>query len=254
VTFERQRAIAYVTLSRPAAGNALDEATWRGLEKAFERAAEATSVRATILRAEGDVFSVGTDVAELESKAAEDRSDYVDDVVQPGLDAIRSHPNPTIALVEGTAADMGCDLVLFADMAVASTDSQFSQPAATRGLVPSPWLAHGARAVGEKKQLELAMTGDALPASEMADAGLVNYAVSPTQAPDVARELARSTMAAAPHALESIGAARGARRTEGGDEIASAWGEFDALLKTEATRHGLSRHIEDRSPRWDPTE
>jgi hypothetical protein len=88
----------------------------------------------------------------------------------------------------------------------------------------------------------------------MADAGLLNYAVSPTQAPDVARELARSTMAAAPHALERIGAARGARRTEGGEETASAWGEFDALLKTEATRHGLSRHIEDLSPRWDPTE
>jgi enoyl-CoA hydratase/carnithine racemase len=57
------------------------------------------------------------------------------------------------------------------------------------------------------KQLELAMTGDALPASELADAGLVNYVVSPTRASDVARELARSTMAAAPHALETIGAA-----------------------------------------------
>ena len=254
VTYERQQAIAYVTLSQPAAGNALDEATWCGLRKAFDRAAEATSARATILRADGDVFSVGTDAAELESKAAEDHSDYVDDVVQPGLDAIRTHPNPTIALVEGTAADMGCDLVLLADMAVASTDSEFSQPAATRGLVPSLWLAHGAQAVGKKKQLELAMTGDALPASELADAGLVNYAVSPTQAPDVARELARSTMAAAPHALETIGAARSAPGTAGADEAASAWREFDALLETEATRHGLSRYIEDRSPRWDPTE
>jgi enoyl-CoA hydratase/3-hydroxyacyl-CoA dehydrogenase len=251
VTYERQEALAYVSLSEPADGNTLGETAWRGLRDALERAAETETVRATILRADGDVFSVGADVEELESLSPDDVSAYLNDVIRPGVEAIRTHPKPTVALVEGTAADMGCDLVLLTDMAVASTDSEFSQPAATTGIIPPLWLAHGGPAVGKKKVLELAMTGDALTASESAEAGLVNYAVSPTQAPDVARELAASTTAAAPHALEAIGACWcDSEAAEVGERAERGWREFEALLDTEPTRHGLSHALDGPSPRW----
>jgi enoyl-CoA hydratase/3-hydroxyacyl-CoA dehydrogenase len=255
VTYEREENLAYITLSRPAVGNVLNEATWRGLQDAFARAAETEAVLATILRADGDVFSLGVDVGELKSRSPDEVSAFVADVVRPGVDAIRTHPKPTVALVEGSAADMGCDLVLLTDMAVASTDSDFSQPAATRGIIPPMWIAHGAQSVGKKKVLELAMTGDSLPASEAAEAGLVNYAVSPTQASDVARELAKTTSAAAPHALEAIGRSWRATEMGGADEWAeSCWREFEGLLDTEATHHGLSCYLNDQTPRWGSPE
>lgn len=253
VEYERRDFYAVVTISRPEKSNALDEEAWVGLEKALERSDEDDSVRATVVRGDGSAFCAGNDVAEMASwESAPEASEFFEGVIRPVVEAIRTHPTPVISLVDGTATGTGCELVLLSDMAVASTGSQFGQPEATVGLFPPLWLVHGATDMGKKKALELAMTGDLFPATEAEEMGLVNYAVSDTQAEDVARELARSTTASAPGSLELItGTWTRIADSLAAEQLDRAVGDLATQIHTDEGRHGLSSFLTDDSPRWE---
>lgn len=205
VEYERRGFYALITLSRPDRDNALDEAAWSGLEAALEHARDSDTVRATILRGAGDAFCTGVDADEIkEREDVDDVSTYFEEMVDPVIDSLHTHPKPVISLVDGVATGVGCELVLLSDMAIASERSRFGRPETDIGGDSPNWIARGATSVGKKKTMELAMTGNRFPANEAASFGLVNYAVSADQAADVARELARSTTASSPEALESV--------------------------------------------------
>lgn len=253
VEYERRDYYAMVTLSRPDKLNALDEAAWRGFRAALERASEDEAVRATVVRGAGEAFCAGDDIAEMAGwETVDEGSEFFEEVALPAVEKFRTHPKPTIALVDGVATGMGCELVLLSDMAVAADGSRFGQPEATIGALPPIWLTHGVTGVGKKKLLELAMTGDLLSATEAEEIGLVNYAVSADQARDVARELARSTTASAPGSVASIKEIW--HRME--DDLIAAWfayaiNELTERVQTEEGRHGLAAFLDDESPRWE---
>jgi enoyl-CoA hydratase/3-hydroxyacyl-CoA dehydrogenase len=177
---------------------------------------------------------------------------YLADVVLPTIDALRAHPKPTVAFVDGIAAGTGCELVLLSDMAVATEASRFGQPESTIGVLPPIWLTHGVTSVGKKKLLEIALTGDFLSAREAEEIGLVNYSVSDDQAWDVARELVHSTTASAPGATTSvIDLWHGLE-----DDLVGVWfedaaSEFAERVQTEESTHGISAFFSDSSPRWE---
>ena len=252
VEYARTEFVATITFSRPEKMNAMDKATWQGLRSALERARNDATVRATILRGAGSAFSAGDDIAEMADwETVAESSEYYDEHVFPVLEEFRAHPTPTIALVNGTATGMGCELVLLSDMAVAASGSRFGQPEGTIGTIAPIWLAHGMTDVGTKKVMELAMTGDLVSSAEAADMGLVNYTVSAGQASDVARELARSTTASAPNSIEAIKAVRRDQEAE----LKSAWtdqavDDFFELLQMDAAQHGLSAFLNNEPPRW----
>jgi enoyl-CoA hydratase/3-hydroxyacyl-CoA dehydrogenase len=253
ITYERRDFAAIITLNRPSKLNAMDETSWLGLRAALEHAAEDDDVRATIIRGAGNTFSAGDDIAEMQGwETADEGSTYFDEVALPTIETLRAHPKPTIALVDGIATGAGCEMVLLCDLGVAADGSRFGQPEATIGAIPPAWLTYGITTASKKEIMELAMTGDLLSASEAADIGLVNYAVDDGQAEDVARELARSTTAAAPQSIETI------KDTWVGmeNELFDAWlayavSELTALIQTEEGRHGLAAFLEDDTPRWE---
>ena len=253
IEYERREFIAYVTLSRPEKLNAMNEDAWRGLKSALERAETDEGVQVTIVRGAGDAFSAGDDIAEMRKweTAAEGR-EFFDTVALPTIEALRTHSKPTIALVDGVATGVGCEMTLLSDLAVAAEDSQFGQPEATIGALPPLLLAYGPLSLGKKDVFELAFTGKSFSATESDDAGLVNHTVGMGQARDVARELARSTTASAP---QSIAAMKDLwSRFE--DEMAGAWleetvTELTTLLQTEEGEHGLSAFLNGEDPRWE---
>jgi enoyl-CoA hydratase/3-hydroxyacyl-CoA dehydrogenase len=253
VEYEKREYLAYVTLNRPEKLNALDKASWNGLRNALERAECDNDVRVTVLRGAGDAFSAGDDIAEMQEwESATEGQEFFETVVLPAVEALRTHSKPTVALVDGVATGAGCELALLSDLGVAAEGSQFGQPEATIGALPPLLLAYGATSVGKKTMLELAMTGDLFSAAEAADAGLVNYAVSRTQAPDVARELARSTTASAPGSIAAM------KRLWSGyeEELAAAWrdeavNDLTDQLWTEEGQHGLETFLGGGSPRWE---
>ena len=253
VEYAKQSFVAKITLSRPAKKNAMDESAWRGFRAALAHAREDSDVRATIIEGEGGAFSAGDDIAEMsEWESVDEAREYFDDVLLPAIGEFRTHPHPTVCLVDGIAAGAGCELVLLSDMAVATDESRFGQPEGTIGALPPIWLTHGIAELGKKTVLELAMTGEFLSASEAQEVGLLNYVVGSNQALDVAREVSRSTTASAPGSVESIKAVWNDLEDElFADQLQQATDALAEQLLSEEGRHGLRAFLTGDSPRWE---
>lgn len=252
VEYERREFYAVVTLNRPEKLNALDRDSWEGLNEALSRAATDDDVRATLLRGAGDAFSAGDDIAEMQSwESAEEGEEFFQNVALPAIEAVRTHPKPTIAVVDGIATGAGGEIVLLSDLAVATRGSRMGQPEATIGALPPIWLMYGTTSIGKKKLLEVAMTGDLVSASEAEDMGWVNYAVSRNQEMDVARELARSTTESAPQSIEAIKSVwSGFEADLHGSWMDESVSDLVELLQTQQGREGLSAFLANEDPSW----
>lgn len=205
VVYERREYTAWITLNRPDSLNALDEPTWEGLTTALERAAADDAVRATVLRGAGRAFCAGDDIAEILSwESTEDASEMVKQTLGPAVQTVREHPKPLVAAVDGVANGGGCELVMLSDLAVASTDSDFALPEAKIGALPPIALTYGRTSLGKKAIMELALTGEQVPANQAEEMGIVNYTVGSSQVEDVVRELIRATTSSSPGSTAAI--------------------------------------------------
>ncbi|MFD1514198.1 3-hydroxyacyl-CoA dehydrogenase/enoyl-CoA hydratase family protein [Halomarina rubra] len=253
VEYERQEFVAYVTFSRPEKRNAMDEGAWRGLRSALERAREDDAVRATVLRGSGGAFSAGDDIQEmLDWETVEEGKEFLSEVLLPAIEDLRTHPMPTISLVDGVATGAGCEMVLLSDMAVASSGSRFGQPEGKIGAFPPMWATYGVTNLGKKSVLELAMTSDLVTARKAEDIGLLNYVLDGDQATDVARELARSTTANAPGSNALIKSTWTGLEADLVDEwFEDAAEDLAEQLLSEEGRHGLAAFLNKETPRWE---
>src|ERR1700761_4581910 len=109
---------------------------------------------------------------------------------------------PLIAAVEGWALAGGCEVALACDLIVAANDAKFGIPEVKRGLVAAAGgLIRLPRRIPAGIAMELALTGDPLPATEAYRLGLVNRLTAAGGALDGARELAARIAANGPLAV-----------------------------------------------------
>jgi enoyl-CoA hydratase/3-hydroxyacyl-CoA dehydrogenase len=253
VRYERREGVAWITLDRPERLNALDSASWAGLETAFERAEADQAVRATVLRGEGRAFCAGDDIAEIrEWGSREEADEALRGTLGSTVATMREHPKPVIAAVDGVANGGGCELVLLSDLAVASRGSDFALPEARIGALPPIALTYGRASLGKKALMELALTGEQFPASEAESMGVVNHVVGREQVEDVARELARSTASSGPESVATIKDLWASME----DDLLDRWFDeaMDALAErvaSEEAEEGLSAFLEKRSAEWE---
>jgi 2-(1,2-epoxy-1,2-dihydrophenyl)acetyl-CoA isomerase len=187
--------VAWLTLNRPDAGNALT-AEQRGIMlELLEGAAGDLDVRAIVLTASGDRhFCTGGDLRVAATAAEPPRPKRADAPEQPtgtamrGLErhlgaqrfiaALQDCPKPIIAAVNGTAAGLGAHVAFACDLVVAADTARFIEIFARRGLIPDgggPYLV--TRLVGPQKAKELFFFGDDIPADRALQLGLVNRVV-----------------------------------------------------------------------------
>src|SRR5205085_8235001 len=90
--------------------------------------------------------------------------------------AITALDKPVVAAVHGPAAGVGCSIALAADLCVASEEASFLLAFARIGLMPDGGsTATVAASVGRARAMRMALLGEALPAREAYDAGLVSH-------------------------------------------------------------------------------
>jgi len=253
VIYERREYTAWITLNRPDNLNALDEPTWEGLHTALDRAAADDDVRATVLRGAGRAFCAGDDIAELLSwDSAQDATEMIEGSLNPTVQAVRNHPKPLVAAVDGVANGGGCELVMLTDLAVASTDSTFALPEARIGALPPIGITYGRTSLGKKAIMELALTGDQRSATWAADNGIVNYTVEAPQVEDIVRELIRTTTGSSPGSIEAISELW----VEMEDDLLDEWFEDGLAKLTERmqsaeAKEGLEAFLDKESPSWE---
>lgn len=187
---ELNGAAAILTLARPEKRNALSLDLMRALRDEVRRYSRMPEVRVLILAADGKVFSAGHDLSEMRGWTVTDYREIFDTCTEL-MTAIRKAPQPVIAEVQGLATAAGCQLVAACDLVIASEGAAFATPGVRIGLFCSTPMVELSRAIGQKRALEMLLTGRAVGVREAADWGLVNRIASPESLRAESLELAR---------------------------------------------------------------
>ena len=164
-----------VTLARPDRRNALSLDVIHELTATMSAIA-ASDALGVILAAEGPVFSAGHDFADM-LDADVDTTRRLFEACTVMMDTVQSMPQVVIARVHALATAAGCQLVASCDLAVAAAGASFALPGGKGGLFCHTPLVPVVRAIGRKRALEMALTGDPIDAVTAADWGLVNRVV-----------------------------------------------------------------------------
>ncbi len=242
-----------VVIDRPKA-NAIDAATSRELSRVFAAFRDDPDLRVAILTGAGDrFFSAGWDL-----NAAVEGEDYEADYGEGGFGGFGELPGllkPVIAAVNGMAVGGGFEIVLAADLVVATDHARFWLPEASLGLMPDSGSVRLPRMLPPAVANEVLYAGRRLNAADALRWGLVNSVAGPADLMAEARALAARVVAAAPLSVAAICEVRD--RTvhlplrEAFELLRS--GEltaYEAMLASEDAAEGPKAFTEGRTPRW----
>jgi enoyl-CoA hydratase len=174
---------ASIRLNRPGSGNRLLTEELQQLGRTIRELGERPTVKAVIVRAEGEQFCMGRQPgpAGAAPKSAPMSAMAIrQGVTEPILGVyadIRATPVPVIALVQGEARGFGCALVGQCDLAIASDSATFSMPEMETNLPPTLAISAVLGKVPPKRLLHLIYTRARISAAEALQIGLVGEVV-----------------------------------------------------------------------------
>lgn len=199
--YEVREGIAWITLNRPMALNAMNLAMRAGLDQAWSSFEGDPSARVAVLSgAGGRAFSAGADLKER----------AVTDAAAPEIRWAhgareRALRKPTIAAVDGVCFGGGFELALSCDIRIATSRTQFGLPEIRRGFFPGgggPMRL--ARMIPLTSAMELLLTGDPIDAETALRLGIISRIVPEDGLQDAASDLARRISRNAPLAVEAV--------------------------------------------------
>ncbi|OLL20288.1 MULTISPECIES: crotonase/enoyl-CoA hydratase family protein [unclassified Rhodococcus (in: high G+C Gram-positive bacteria)] len=246
VTVEQHERILLVTIDRPEARNAINREVSFALSDAMDRLDQDPSLSVAVLTGAGGNFCAGMDLKAF--VRGEDPS-----VPGRGLGFTEAPPRkPVIAAVEGFALAGGTELALATDLIVASRTAMFGIPETKRGLVAGGGgLIRLPQRIPYQLAMELALTGDNLPATRAHELGLVNRLTEPGEAMEAAMELARKITANGPLAVavtkEVITQSRDWPAAEAFDRQRTM---IDPVFTSADAKEGALAFAEKRAPVW----
>ena len=201
VRYEKEGAIAVLTLDRPERLNAMADPMWDALYEHLGGIAVDEEVRAVILTGAGRAFCSGGDVTSMA------KSDIVSGRARSKrrhrtIQALYSLEKPVIAAVRGAVYGIGNALALACDLVIASDNAKFSMAFKKVGVVPDGGaIFFLAQNLGIARAKELVYTARAVPAAEALALGLVARVVPDDGLEAEARALARELAESATYAL-----------------------------------------------------
>jgi enoyl-CoA hydratase/carnithine racemase len=246
VRYEVDHGVAWVTIDRPEARNALNAAVRTGLVDAARRFNDDSRAHVLVLTGAGDqAFCAGGDLKEMaESELTVPPPDFV-----PQFGRTVEVAKPTIAAVNGIAYAGGFLLALTCDLCVAAEHARFAVTEAKVGR-GAPWAARLGRIVPPRIAMELLVTGDPIDARRAHELGFVNTVVAGDGLRGAAQGLAERIAANAP--LSVAAAKRMVREAWDGDPDAFAAAEalWEPVYLSEDAQEGPRAFRERRTPEW----
>ncbi|BBR88546.1 TPA: 2,3-dehydroadipyl-CoA hydratase [Escherichia coli] len=243
----RQQRVLLLTLNRPAARNALNNALLTQLVNELEAAAIDTSISVCVITGNARFFAAGADLNEMVEK---DLAATLNDT-RPQLWArLQAFNKPFIAAVNGYALGAGCELALLCDVVVAGENARFGLPEITLGIMPGAGGTQRLiRSVGKSLASKMVLSGESITAQQALQAGLVSDVFPSDLTLEYALQLASKMARHSPLALQ---AAKQALRQS--QEVALQAGLaqerqlFTLLAATEDRHEGISAFLQKRTP------
>jgi enoyl-CoA hydratase/carnithine racemase len=228
------------------------------------------SLRVAILTGEGRAFCAGADLKEWDrANNSSSQSTPVPELSREqqqrsmppsGFGALsrRRGKKPVICAVNGICFGGGCEMIINADIVVASSNATFGLPEVKIGVVAlAGALTRLVRTVGKQRAMEMALTGRTLSAEEAREWGLVNKVVGREEVVEESIGIAETIAGNSPDSVivsregikmgwEGVGAEEGTRL------LAENW--YSRMDKGENMKEGVRSFVEKRKPVWVPSK
>jgi len=247
VLTERRDNVLLITLNRPEARNAVNLALAEGIAAALDELDNDGDLQVAILTGAGNGFCAGMD---LKAFVTGERP-WVGDRGFAGI-VQRGPRKPIIAAIEGFAVAGGFEIALACDLIVAAKGAKLGVPEVKRSLVAAGGaLLRLPQRMPMGLAMELALTGDPMPADRLYELGVVNRLAEPGGAVDAALELAAQITPNAPLALDATKQVLQGQRDWSEEAFWIKQGEITApVFVSEDAREGATAFSEKRAPVW----
>ena len=247
IIVETRGKVGLVTLNRPQALNALNEALIAELNDALTGFESNLEVGCTVITGSEKAFAAGADVKEMAGKT------YVEAYLGRFLDGwtrISETRKPIIAAVSGFCLGGGLELAMMCDFIIASETARFALPEITLGIMPGAGGTQRLpRFIGKAKAMDLILTGRMMDAGEAERCGLVARVVAPERLLDealaAAAKIASYSLPIVMMAKETVNRAQESSLAEGARFERRL---FLSMFATEDQKEGMKAFIEKRKP------
>jgi len=191
ILFSVDEGLARLTLNRPARLNAFNADLAHAWRDATAEATSRADVKAIVVDAAGPAFCAGGDVIEMATTMGSgDEITALAEVINAGIRSLTESAVPVVAAAHGTTAGGGLGILLSSDYAVVGSRSRLGSLYANIGLTPDLSVsAQLARAIGQRRALQLVLQDRLLSAAEAVEWGLVAEVVEGDDASDEAEKV-----------------------------------------------------------------
>lgn len=248
ILVETRGRVGLVTLNRPKALNALNDALMDELGAALKVFDADEGIGAIVVTGSEKAFAAGADIGMMATYTYMDV--YKGEYITRNWETVRTIRKPIIAAVGGFALGGGCELAMMCDIVIAADTAKFGQPEIKLGVMPGAGGTQRLpRAVSKAKAMDMCLTARLMDAEEAERAGLVSRVVPAASLLDealaAADTIAQFPLPAVMMVKESVNSAYETTLAEG---IRFERRLFHSLFATEDQKEGMAAFLEKRKP------
>jgi enoyl-CoA hydratase len=249
IIVEARGRVGLVTLNRPKALNALNQALIEELNAALANIDADPNIGCTVITGGDKAFAAGADVKEMAERT------YVDAYLGKflhGWSGVAQARKPVIAAVSGFCLGGGCELAMMCDFIIASDTAKFGLPEITLGIMPGAGGTQRLpRFIGKAKAMDMILTGRMIDAIEAERSGLVSRIVPASRLLDealaAAEKIASYSQPIVMMAKETVNRSQETTLAEG---VQFERRLFLSMFATEDQKEGMRAFIEKRQPEF----
>ncbi|CAB3773370.1 enoyl-CoA hydratase [Burkholderia sp. MSh2] len=248
ILVETRGRVGLVTLNRPKALNALNDALMDELGEALKAFDADDGIGAIVVTGSEKAFAAGADIGMMATYSYMDV--YRGDYITRNWETVREIRKPIIAAVSGFALGGGCELAMMCDIIFAADTAKFGQPEIKLGVMPGAGGTQRLpRAVSKAKAMDMCLTARFMDAAEAERAGLVSRVLPADKLLDeaiaAAATIAEFSLPAVMMVKESVNRAYETTLAEG---VHFERRLFHSLFATEDQKEGMAAFVEKRKP------
>jgi len=250
IIYEKNEAIATITLNRPEALNAFSKEVIEEVLQAVEDAKNDESIRVAVLTGAGEkAFSAGADIKAMKGMNAL-KARELSLMGEKLCCTLENMEKPVIAAMNGYALGGGLEVAMSCDLRIASENARMGQTEINIGLIPG-WggTQRLTRLVGVGKAKEMVFTGRIIDAKTAEQVGIVNVAVPADKFKEAVKQFAAELATKAPVAIKVAKVLINKGAEIGLDAALALEREgFGVVASTEDLQEGVAAFTEKRKP------
>jgi 2-(1,2-epoxy-1,2-dihydrophenyl)acetyl-CoA isomerase len=255
ILFDVRGGVAYITLNRPDAANALNAELAHDLMDVSLRCDEDPSVRAVLINATGKIFCAGGDLKSFAAQPREMLPTFLKKVtfhLHKAISRFNRMKAPVVLAIQGAAGGAGMSLACSGDIVIAAESARFTMAYTRAGLTPDGSATYFLpRIVGLRRALDLTLTNRVLSAREAYEIGIVTRVVPDAELMATAEGLAKGFAQGPTRAYQGVKrlfAESSIRTLDDQMELETEW--IADMARTADGIEGIASFLEKRPPKF----